>query len=101
DPSPLYSRLRTMPTIPTRPTRLTCLARLACLVFVAACSRDPLTASRKYLASGDEYAQAGQYKEAAIEYRNALKASPKSATPHLRLGELAMRAHDGETASEE
>src|ERR1041385_4340745 len=82
----------------------TCLTRLtilACLAIVAACSRDPLATSRKYIASGDAYVQAGKYKEAAIEYRNAQKALPKSAAPHLKLGELAMRTQDGQTAADE
>ncbi len=75
----------------------------ACMLALvsAGCSRDPLKTSRNYLTSGDSYALAGKYNEAAIEYRNAAKVSPRFADPHLRLGQLAMNVSDVQTATAE
>ena len=54
--------------------------------FVAtACSTDPDTKARNYLASGDSYAAKGQHKEASIEYGNAVKARPELAEAHYKL----------------
>ncbi len=50
-----------------------------------ACSGDPETKARKYLASGDGYAAKGQHKEASLEYGNAVKARPELAEAHYRL----------------
>src|SRR4051812_43636753 len=77
------------------------VACAAAVVAIAACSNDPLAASRKYLDHGDAYFQQGKYKEAAIEYRNAAKTAPQTAAPHLKLGEVAMQAGDLETAIDE
>src|SRR5262245_52357569 len=74
---------------------------LACAAIAAACSRDPLTTSKKYIASGDEYAQAGKYKQAVIEYRNAAKATPELPEPHAKLAAASLRARDVQTAATE
>jgi tetratricopeptide (TPR) repeat protein len=59
---------------------------LCAAVTVAACSADPQEVSRKYVASGDGYVERGQFKEAIIEYRNALKATPDAADIRYKLG---------------
>ena len=84
-------------------TRRLFLPALACMASTLgfACSRDPIKTSQKYIASGDEYAQAGKYKAAAIEYRNAVKATPERAEPHAKLAEASLHANDVETAAAE
>src|SRR5579871_1956453 len=74
-----------------------------CLVLASACacSRDPVKRSRKYIASGDEYAEQGKYKQAAIEYRNAVKATPELAEPHTKLADVSLHTKDIDTASVE
>jgi len=67
------------------------------IIVVAGCSRDPAAATRRYIASGDSYAAQGKYREAAIEYRNAIKRSPQSVEAHTKLAEAASRANDLET----
>jgi Tfp pilus assembly protein PilF len=75
---------------------------IAVLVGVSAiavgCSRDPQKASAKHLANGDEYAKSGKFKEAAIEYRNAIKYTPQSPSAHEKLAEVAARTNDANTA---
>ena len=81
------------------PMKSYCLVLSAVVsVLLAACSRDPATASRRYIESGDRYANAGQFKEAAIEYRNAIKRTPQSVDAHAKLAEVAGRANDPDTA---
>jgi tetratricopeptide (TPR) repeat protein len=77
-------------------TRIVVAPLLALLV--AGCSRDPAAASRRYVESGDRYARDGKYKEAAIEYRNAIKKTPDSVEAHTRLADVAARANDPATA---
>ena len=77
-----------------------CFPAVVCIAtMTASCSRDPNKTSRKYLASGDEYAQAGKYKEAAIEYRNAAKATPELAEPHAKLADASLHTKDVQTAA--
>jgi tetratricopeptide (TPR) repeat protein len=56
-----------------------CLASLA--LSLTACSKSP----QRYLASGDEYFKAGKYKEAILQYRNAVQRDPKLAKAHFQL----------------
>src|SRR5207237_7202370 len=55
-------------------------------------------ASRQYIASGDEFAKQGKLKEAAIEYRNAIKRKPQSIEAHAKLADVSARANDAATA---
>jgi len=50
------------------------------------CSRDPNVRKQKYFESGNRYYQKGQYREAAIQYGNALQVDPRFAPAHFRLG---------------
>jgi tetratricopeptide (TPR) repeat protein len=68
-----------------RVCRLVVLMLLAGLI-AAGCSRDPRTAAQEFIASGDRYLAAGRSREAAIEYRNALRHQPRLAEAHFRLG---------------
>ena len=56
------------------------MAVLTCCL--AGCSSDPAKAARRYIQSGDRYTQQGRYKDAAIEYRNAIKLIPQSVEAH-------------------
>jgi len=65
-------------TLPHARTAPVMLIMRACLVLVAAvlavsCARDPETAKRAYLASGDAYMSKQKYAEASIEYQNAIQ----------------------------
>ena len=74
------------------------LSCLLCLAFIAGCSRDPVKTSRQYIASGDRYASQQKYKEAAIEYRNAIKLVPNAPEAHEKLAGVSGEMQDTPTA---
>jgi tetratricopeptide (TPR) repeat protein len=79
--------------------RITHCLLAAWLVVSAACSQDPATRTREYIASGDEFARSGKYGEATIQYRNAIKVTAASAEAHEKLADAAARARDPQTAA--
>ena len=69
-----------------RQSRSAAAVLLALATLAAGCSKDPESLARDYTASGDGYAAKRQYKEAIIEYRNGLKATPNSPELRYKLG---------------
>jgi tetratricopeptide (TPR) repeat protein len=61
---------------------------------LSACSEDPQQASQKFAARADGYVARQQYKEASIEYRNALKAVPNDAATRYKLGRAYQESGD-------
>jgi tetratricopeptide (TPR) repeat protein len=66
------------------------------LLVVAGCSRSPEAQKVRHLERGDKYALQEKYREAVLEYRNALKFDPNNARAikqlglaHHHLGEMA------------
>lgn len=53
--------------------------------FAIGCSRDPNVRKQKYFASGKRYMDKGKYREAAIEFSNALRIDSKFADAHYQL----------------
>jgi tetratricopeptide (TPR) repeat protein len=66
--------------------RLTCVVVFVAIGAASACSRDPHKRAEKYVNRADSYVARRQYKEAIIEYRNALKATPDAAAVRYKLG---------------
>lgn len=65
--------------------------RRASFVFLIAlslvsCRRDPNVAKKQYLESGNKYMDRGRFKEAIIQYQNAVKIDPKYGPAHYKLG---------------
>jgi Tfp pilus assembly protein PilF len=58
-----------------------------CLGLAAGCARDPNIRKQKYLASGNSYFDQGKYREASIEYLNALQIDKTFAEAHYRLAQ--------------
>ncbi len=56
------------------------------LAGLVACNRDPNVAKQRYVQSGDVYFQKSRFKEASIQYRNALKIDPRYGEAHYKLG---------------
>ncbi len=67
---------------------------LAILVGFTSCSRDPNVVKKRYLESGNKYFEKGRYKEASIQYRNALKRDPKFGEAHYKLGLVALKVNN-------
>src|ERR1017187_4834269 len=55
------------------------------LAFTIGCSRDPNVRKQKYLESGKRYEDSGKYKEAAIQFSNAIKLDKNFAAAHYEL----------------
>jgi tetratricopeptide (TPR) repeat protein len=60
-------------------------------VLLLGCSRDPNAQKQKYFQTGARYLQAGKYREAAIEFQNAIQIDPRFAQAHYQLGECYLR----------
>ncbi len=67
---------------------------LAVLVGLASCSRDPNVVKKRYLESGNKYFDKGRYKEASIQYRNALKRDQKYGAAYYKLALVSLRVGD-------
>src|ERR1035441_6322174 len=67
---------------------------LAVLVGLASCSRDPEVVKKHYLESGNKYFDKGRYKEASIQYRNALKRDPKYGAAYYKLALVSLKTSD-------
>jgi putative PEP-CTERM system TPR-repeat lipoprotein len=65
------------------------------------CNTDPNVRKVKYLASGDRYSAEGKYREAIIQYSNALKADRNFAKAHYALGKVYVHLGAYDAASRE
>lgn len=61
---------------------------LTALTLVS-CSRDPNTAVKHYMESGNKYFDRGRFTEAGIQYQNAVKILPKYGPAHYKLALVA------------
>ncbi|MGH9579716.1 MAG: tetratricopeptide repeat protein, partial [Terriglobales bacterium] len=61
------------------------------LLLVAGCTRDPNVKKREYVESGDRYFAGRQYREAVIQYSNALQVDPRDAPAHYKLAQSHLR----------
>ena len=67
-------------------------------LFLGSCDRSPEAKLVKYLKRGDAYVKEEKFKEAVIEYKNAVKAVPKDPIAHLKLAKASLEAKDIRTA---
>jgi len=58
------------------------------------CSRDTNVKKQKYLDSGQRYFEQQKYREAAIQFGNAVQVDPRFAQAHYRLGETLLKLQD-------
>ena len=68
-----------------RNRQLTGLALGLSLLFASCSFRNPNEQKRGYLNSGEKYLAAGKFKEAAIEFQNALQIDPRFAEADYQL----------------
>jgi putative PEP-CTERM system TPR-repeat lipoprotein len=72
------------------------IALLAVVAAVSAtsCAKDPEVAKREYLERGHRYFEAKKYREAIIEYRNAVRLDPRFAEARQRLATSYLQTAD-------
>jgi len=64
------------------------------VILAAACTRDADALARKHMEQGNAYFNQQQYPKAVIEFRNAVKATPRDGRARLRLGEAFVKVGD-------
>jgi tetratricopeptide (TPR) repeat protein len=69
------------------------------LVFLAGCSRDPNVRKQKYFDSGEKYFAEGKYREAAIQYSNAIQIDARFAAAHHQLSQAYLKLGDANHAA--
>ncbi len=69
----------------------TVLAASLVLGSTFGCHRDPNVQKQKYLESGKRYASEGKYKEASIQFSNALKVDHNFAEAHYQLAQAYLK----------
>jgi cellulose synthase operon protein C len=77
---------------------------LACSLLTAlctGCSRDPNIRKQKYLDSGEKYAAEGKYREAVIQFRNAILIDSRFAHAHYDLSQAYLKLGDSNDAFQE
>ena len=77
---------------------------LCCCVLslpLTGCSRDPNVRKQKYFASGEKYFAEAKYREAAIQYANAVQIDPRFAQAHSQLAQTYLKLGDSSRAFQE
>jgi len=67
------------------------------LVFTA-CTRDPNVRKQKYFDSGQKYFAEGKYRQAAIQFENAIRIDSRFAAAHYQLAQTYLQLRDGQHA---
>src|SRR5947209_18714201 len=80
--------------------RLFLILALMGIVF-SGCSRDPNVRKQKYFESGQRYFARGKYREAAIQFSNAVQVDPRFAQAHYQLAETYLKLRDFNRAYQE
>jgi tetratricopeptide (TPR) repeat protein len=62
--------------------------------MLAACSRDPNVRKQKYLTSGQQYFEQGDFRSAAIQFTNAVQIDPQFAEAHYQLARAYLNQRD-------
>ena len=79
------------------------LLALAAIVamFLSSCSLDPNVRKQKYFESGQQYFAQGKYREASIQFNNAVKTDPSFTDAHFQLGETYLKLQRRDRAEQE
>ncbi len=62
--------------------------------MLTGCSRDPNVRKQKFLESGNRYRDKGKFREAAIQYANAIQVDARFSEAHFQLGEMYLKLKD-------
>lgn len=69
--------------------------------FLTACSRDPNVRKQRYFNSGENYFSRGKYREAMIQYANAIQIDPRFVNAHAKLAQALLKLGDNNRAFQE
>ena len=72
---------------------------LGLVALGTSCAKDPEVAKREYVRSGDEFVAQKKYREAIIEYRNAVAADARFGEARLKLGEAYLQVGEMQNAA--
>ncbi|MFZ0762247.1 MAG: tetratricopeptide repeat protein [Candidatus Sulfotelmatobacter sp.] len=70
------------------------LAGFVIAALFTGCTRDPNVRKQKYLESGNRYCAKGKYREAFIEYSNAVQIDPRFAEARYQMGKTCLQLKD-------
>lgn len=84
-----------------RPVAVRLLIFCCLLTAFTGCSRDPNVRKQKYFDSGEKYFAEGKYREAAIQYANAIQIDTRFAQAHFQLGQAYLKLGDTQRAFSE
>ena len=70
-------------------------------ILFTGCSRDPNARKQKYFDSGEKYFAEGKYREAVIQYSNAVQIDPRFAQGHDHLAQAYLKLGDTQRAYSE
>ena len=68
------------------------------VLTLVSCRRDPEKAKKQYLESGNKYFDRGLYKQASIQYQNAIKIDRKFGPAHYKLAVLYLKEKPAQVA---
>ncbi len=74
-----------------RASRFAALLLAFALLSLAACTRDPNVRKQRYLESGRKYYSEGKYREAAIQFQNAIQIDGRFADAHYELAKAYIK----------
>jgi len=92
-------RLRLLPM--NSGLRQKCVLLVPILASLAGCSRDPVQERAAFLSSARQYVKAEKYREAVIQFRNAIEIEPRSAEAHRELANVYLKLKDSQLAYRE
>jgi tetratricopeptide (TPR) repeat protein len=71
---------------------------ISVVLLLGACAGDPQKAKAKYLAAGQQYMKKGQYGDASVEFRNAVRIDPRLVDAYYQLAQADIAQHDWQGA---
>ena len=73
-------------------------ALISAALLLCSCARNPQVAKAKFLAEGEKYMKKGQFGDASIEFRNALRLDPRFVDAYYELAQADLAQHDWNAA---
>jgi tetratricopeptide (TPR) repeat protein len=70
-------------------------------ILLSGCSRDPNVRKQKYLESGQRYFEKAKYREAVIQFSNAIQVDPRFADAHYHLAQAYLKLQQWTPAYQE